>query len=136
MARLSGPLLDRIDLHVEVPRVPQAALRAATPGEDSATVRARVVAARHRQHARAGKVNAWLGNREVEAHCRLSPEAGTLLERAIDRLGLSARAYHRVLKVARTIADLDGADDIATPHLAEALGYRCLDRRPRLEQAA
>jgi len=136
MARLSGPLLDRIDLHVEVPRVPQAALRAATPGEDSATVRARVVAARHRQHARAGKVNAWLGNREIEAHCRLSPEAGTLLERAIDRLGLSARAYHRVLKVARTIADLDGADDIATPHLAEALGYRCLDRRPRLEQAA
>jgi magnesium chelatase family protein len=135
-ARLSGPLLDRIDLHVEVPRVPQAALRAATPGEDSATVRARVVAARERQHARAGKVNAWLGNREVEAHCRLGADDQALLERAVDRLGLSARAYHRVLKVARTIADLDGTCEIATAHLAEALGYRCLDRRPVAECAA
>jgi magnesium chelatase family protein len=135
-ARLSGPLLDRIDLHVEVPRVPQAALRATAPGEDSATVRARVVAARARQFARAGKVNAWLGNREVEATCALGASDQALLERAVDRLGLSARAYHRVLKVARTIADLDGADDIATPHLAEALGYRCLDRRPLDSQAA
>lgn len=135
-ARLSGPLMDRIDLHVEVPRVPQAALRAASPGEDSATVRARVVAARARQHARAGKINAWLGHREVEASCRLGADDQALLERAVDRLGLSARAYHRVLKVARTIADLDGAADIATAHLAEALGYRCLDRRPAAEMAA
>lgn len=129
-SRISGPLLDRIDLHVEVPRVPHAALRAATPGEDSATVRARVVTARARQQARAGKINAMLGNRELEATCRLGAGDQALLERAVDRLGLSARAYHRVLKVARTIADLDGAPDIATAHLAEALGYRCLDRRP------
>jgi magnesium chelatase family protein len=135
-SRISGPLLDRIDLHVEVPRVPHAALRAATASEDSAIVRARVVAARTRQHQRAGKINAVLGSREIESACSLGAEDQALLERAVDRLGLSARAYHRVLKVARTIADLDGAIDIATPHLAEALGYRCLDRRPAPERAA
>ena len=128
-ARISGPLLDRIDLHVEVPRLAQAELRrAAGDGESSATVRARVVVARDRQLARAGKPNAQLGNREVERDCVLSSRDQDLLERASERLGLSARAHHRVLRVARTIADLGGEERIATAHLGEALGYRRLDR--------
>ncbi len=128
-ARLSGPLLDRIDLHVGVPRVPRLALaRAAPRGEDSASVRARVVAARERQLARAGRANAALGNADTERCCALARNDEALLERAVDRLGLSARAYHRVLRVARTIADLDGAEAVATAHLTEAIGYRQLDR--------
>ncbi len=130
-ARLSGPLLDRIDLHIAVPRVPRLALtRDAPRGEDSATVRARVVAARARQLARAGRPNGALGNADTERCCALARNDEALLERAVDRLGLSARAYHRILRVARTIADLDGAESIATAHLTEAIGYRQLDRRP------
>jgi magnesium chelatase family protein len=127
-AKISGPLLDRIDLHIEVPSVPRDVLRAETQNEDSVTVRSRVEAARERQQARAGKSNAALKNREVERFCRLSEADGRLLEQAIERLGLSARAYHRILKVARTIADLAGAEEIQTAHLAEAIGYRRLDR--------
>src|SRR5690606_1025969 len=105
-ARLSGPLLDRIDLKLEVPRVAHAELRAAQPGEPSAAVAARVAAARTRQLARSGKPNAWLGNRAIERECKLEAREQALLDRAVERLGLSARAYHRVLRVARTIADL------------------------------
>ena len=129
-ARVSGPLLDRIDLQVEVPRVPIAELRQrAGTEESSASVLLRVIAARGRQLARAGMANAQLGNREVERDCVLSAGDNTLLERAVDKLGLSARAYHRILRVARTIADLDGSERIHSAHLSEAIQYRRLDRR-------
>jgi len=131
-AKISGPLLDRIDMHVEVPSVPQAVLRV-TPGEvgeNSAAVRQRVEVARGRQTARSGQANATLKNRDVQQHCRINDADSHLLEQAIDRLGLSARAYHRILKVARTVADLAGEKDIATPHLTEAIAYRRLDRSP------
>ena len=135
-AKISGPLLDRIDLHVEVPRLPPAQLRPDAPdGESSATVRARVDAARALQHARSGKPNAQMTQAETMAHCRLTAADQTLLERAIDRLQLSARSMHRILRVARTIADLDASADIASAHLAEALGYRRVDRR-QASQAA
>ena len=132
-ARVSGPLLDRIDLHVEVPRVAVASLAEDAPGsEPSATVRARVVAARARQRARLGPlradVNAHIPGREVRRLCRIDTPGRRLLEAASDRLGLSARAYTRILRVARTIADLSGEDQITTSHLAEAIQYRSLDR--------
>jgi magnesium chelatase family protein len=123
-SRLSGPLLDRIDLKLEMPRVVQAELRSSAPGESSATVRARVIAARARQLQRAGKPNAWLGNRELERDCALDASLHALLDRAVERLGLSARAYHRVLRVARTIADLAGETRIDALHLSEAIQYR------------
>ncbi len=124
-ARVSGPLLDRIDLQVSVPRVPLAELgQTAADGEGSAAVRARVVRARERQTRRAGKPNAMLDNREVARDCALTANDRKLLERALDKLGLSARAYHRVLRVARTIADLADSDSIKTPHLSEAIQYR------------
>jgi magnesium chelatase family protein len=122
--KLSGPLLDRIDIHIEMPAVPQAELLALAPGEPSAAVRERVTAARARQLARQGKPNVELGAKEVDRHCRADRQGETLLKQAISRLGLSARAYHRVLKLARTIADLAGAEAIAASHVAEAIGYR------------
>jgi magnesium chelatase family protein len=91
-------------------------------------VRERVLAARQRQHERAGTVNARLTQAQTEAHCRLAPQDQALLERALETLQLSARAMHRILRVARSIADLAGTADIQTPHLAEAIGYRLLDR--------
>ena len=126
-ARLSGPLLDRIDLKLEMPRVAQADLRNGAGGEASADVRTRVIAARGRQLQRAGKPNAWLGNREVERDCKLDERLHALLDRAVERLGLSARAYHRVLRVARTAADLAGSADIDATHLSEAVQYRRFD---------
>jgi magnesium chelatase family protein len=124
-ARISGPLLDRIDLQVHVPRPAAAELRHdAAPGESSAAVRERVLAARERQLQRSGKPNSRLGPDELARDCRLGTTEQTLLDRAIDRLQLSARAAHRSLRVARSIADLAGASTVATPHLAEALGYR------------
>lgn len=125
--RVSGPLLDRIDLCVDVPRQPLSEL-GATRGEhdeDSATVRARVLAARHHAMQRAGRSNAEISTRELERDCALGPTERTWFEAALERLGLSARAYHRTLRVARTIADLDGgAASLARVHLAEALQYR------------
>ena len=124
-ARISGPLLDRIDLHVEVPRLPPALLRPDAPeGESTAGIRERVERARHVQHERAGKTNAQMSQMETMASCRLAPGDQALLERAIESLQLSARSMHRILRVARTIADLADSRDIATGHLAEALGYR------------
>ncbi|HHW76777.1 MAG TPA: YifB family Mg chelatase-like AAA ATPase [Xanthomonadaceae bacterium] len=127
-ARVSGPLVDRIDLHIEVPRLAHRVLRGETPEESSATVRARVCAARDRQLQRAGKPNSALNTREIERYCALGEADHRLLEQALEKLGLSPRAYHRILKVARTIADLAGSDGIKTPHLTEALSYRALDR--------
>ncbi len=127
-SRISAPLLDRIDLQIEVPKLPKEALRADVPAESSATVRERVVASRARQLARLGKPNADMTNREVETHCRLAERDQALLDQVMTRFRLSARAYHRILKVARTIADLAGAAQIETPHLTEALNYRAMDR--------
>ncbi|MDT8403184.1 YifB family Mg chelatase-like AAA ATPase [Sulfuriflexus sp.] len=127
-ARISGPLLDRIDMHIEVPRLKHEHLHNSEPGENSASVRARVQAARQRQLQRCGKTNHTLSNKEIDTCCRLRPDDALLLESAIEKLGLSARAWHRIIKLARTIADLAGSEDIATPHLQEAIGYRRLDR--------
>jgi magnesium chelatase family protein len=132
-ARISGPLLDRIDLQIEVPPLGPAELADRTPAETSAAIRERVIAARERQRVRFyGRpgvyANAHMGVREVNEFCGIDTACEMLLRTAVRRLGLSARAYHRVLKLARTIADLAGADVIATPHLAEAIQYRSLDR--------
>lgn len=134
-ARISGPLLDRIDLHIEVPALRLAELRA-RPAEGSATVAGRVAGARERQRARfppehPAPVNAQLDAAGVHRFCRLDDAGRTLLEAAFERLGLSARALSRVLKVARTIADLAGAEALAPAHVAEAIQYRGLDRRLR-----
>ena len=127
-ARVSGPLVDRIDLHIEVPRLAHRVLRGEVAEESSATVRERVCAARDRQLQRAGKPNSVMNTREIERDCALSDADHRLLEHALERLGLSPRAYHRILKVSRTIADLVGTESIKTPHLTEAISYRTLDR--------
>ena len=132
-ARVSGPLLDRIDLHVEVPAVPFRDLAATTPtGEPSGAVRVRTVKAAEVQAKRLAGTgalfNGRMDSRAVRRWCRVPPEASRLLEAAMDRLGLSARALDRVLKVARTLADLDGSESVATVHVSEALSYRLLDR--------
>jgi magnesium chelatase family protein len=126
--KLSGPLLDRIDIHIEVPAVPEGELMGHAGSEPSAMVRARVAAARAVQLARQGKPNTELAARETEKHCRADAAAEQLLKSAIARLNLSARAYHRVLRLARTIADLAGAETIAAAHVAEAVQYRRVDR--------
>lgn len=123
--KISGPLLDRIDLQIAVPRLPPQQLRPDAPvGENSKTVRLRVEAARQVQLQRTGQPNAQLDQAQTAAYCRLRPADQQLLERAIDTLQLSARAHHRILRVARTIADLSGSADIVSAHLTEALGYR------------
>jgi magnesium chelatase family protein len=125
--RVSGPLLDRIDMHVMVPQQSLAVVRQALPGEPTATVRERVVAARNRQQSRCATVNAELSPAQMSLHCTLAEEHAGLLDRASERLRLSARACHRILKVARTIADLDERPEIEESHLLEALSYRALD---------
>ena len=128
-SRISGPLLDRIDLQIEVPALPQEDMTRPMPsGDDSATVRARTTAARERALARQGKTNALLSTREIDKHCLPDEKGETLLKQAISRMGLSARAYHRILKVARTIADLAGVATISSAHVAEAIQYRRFER--------
>ena len=133
LSRVSGPLLDRLDIHVEVPPVEFDKLASSEKAESSAEIKKRVNAARERQRRRfAGtpiNCNANITPDLLGDLCRLSAEAKNLLHDAFDRLGLSARAYDRVLKVARTIADLDGSEDIAAIHAAEAVQYRSLDRK-------
>lgn len=122
--RISGPLLDRIDIQISVPALTQDELMQASAGEASSTIQARVQAARNRQMQRQGKPNAALGTQEIDQHCQLDTTGETLLKKAIAQLNLSARAYHRVLKLARSIADLAGHDAITPAHLAEAIQYR------------
>jgi len=126
--RISGPLLDRIDLQIEVPDVPSEDLTRASRGEGSEPIRTRVEQARARMTARQGKPNARLTTREIDKHCAPDSSGASLLKQAIARLGLSARGYHRLLKVARTIADLEGAESIVVAHVAEAIQYRRFDR--------
>lgn len=129
LSRLSGPLLDRFDMSLEIPALPKGMLaEGGDRGEPTALVKQRVNLARERMQQRSGKVNALLGSREIETYCPLAKEDAQFLETALHRLGLSIRAYHRIIKVARTIADLQGAEQITRPHLAEALGYRAMDR--------
>jgi magnesium chelatase family protein len=132
--RISGPLLDRIDLQVEVPRVAYGDLRDSRPGESSRRIRNRVSAARKIQTARFENIgihaNASMKNRHIKQFCRIDGESDRLLHAAIESLGLSARAYNRILKISRTIADLAGEAAIRSSHVAEAIQYRGLDRTP------
>ena len=134
LGRISGPLLDRIDLHIEVPQVKFREISGEKMGETSAVIRDRVVKARQRQQARFAKkpaitCNARMGPRELKAHCALDEATKELLKMAMSDLNLSARAYDRILKVARTIADLGGAEMVSSEHVSEAIQYRSLDRQ-------
>jgi len=144
VSKVSGPLLDRIDIHIEVPAVQYKELRGGSAAEGSAEIRARVLAARERQHARFGiaertkgtakgasrqvYANAQMSTQQIRMYCELSSDAERLLERAMQQQGLSARAHDRILKVSRTIADLEGAAEVMVKHIAEAIQYRTLDR--------
>ena len=133
LGKISGPLLDRIDLHVEVQPVPFEKLAQTPLAESSADIRQRVIVARERQTQRFADMphvhhNAEMNTKQIRKYCQLSKDSLTLLKTAMDRLRLSARAYDRILKVARTIADLEGSDAIADAHIAEAIQYRSLDR--------
>ena len=135
MNRVSGPMLDRIDLHIEVPTLNARELTHLEPGESSEKIRARVLAARdrqlHRFRGRSGLfANAHLSSRDIREFCAVDDACISLLKSAVHKLGLSARAYHRILKLARTIGDLDASESIAPAHIAEAIQYRSLDRRP------
>ena len=134
LGRISGPLLDRVDLHVEVPQVKFQEITAKRDGEPSAAIRERIIAARQLQEKRFdGNVrltcNARIQAREIKQYCQLGDEPKNLLRMAMSELNLSARAYDRILKVSRTIADLAGADEITSEHLSETLQYRTLDRQ-------
>jgi magnesium chelatase family protein len=135
-SRLSGPLLDRIDLHLEVPAVPMKELTGLRDGESSAAIKKRVDRARHRQkqrfaHRKRFYCNGQMGPRDIKKFCVLDQDSQDMLEKAVERLGLSARAYHRILKIARTIADLDDCESILPGQVAEAVQYRRLDRKKR-----
>ncbi|GLQ32521.1 YifB family Mg chelatase-like AAA ATPase [Litoribrevibacter albus] len=128
-SKLSGPLLDRIDLQIEVNPIPKELLVAGSSHQEetSVSVKQRVTSARNRQLARSGKPNSMLTTKEIEEHCQISQADFDLMNQAIEQLGLSARSYHRILKVARTVADLNDCDTLSTAHLTEALSYRKLD---------
>jgi magnesium chelatase family protein len=134
VGRISGPLLDRIDIHIDVPAVRFRDLAGDPPpdAEDSAAIRRRVISARERQAARLSSngifSNAAMTPRLIRRFCRIDAESETMLESAMTRLGLSARAYDRILKVSRTIADLEGSAEIQSTHVSEAVHYRSLDR--------
>jgi magnesium chelatase family protein len=132
LSRISGPLLDRIDLHVEVPAVPFTQLSEMPPGPSSSDLRALVLAARARQMNRFGsegpQVNGRMTPRQIRKHCKLRPDSASILKAAMEELGLSARAHDKILRVSRTIADLDDQAEIQPQHIAEAVGYRSLDR--------
>jgi magnesium chelatase family protein len=131
--RISGPLLDRIDLHVEVPRLAEEELLHHPPAESSASIRKRVCHARNIQHQRFLNTpifrNSQMGPRELKQYCTVGDDVRSVLRNAIQQLGLSARAYDRILKVSRTIADLAGSVKIEVAHVAEAIQYRSLDRK-------
>ena len=131
--RLSGPLLDRIDLHVEVPRVPHKDLTDQSPAESSADIRQRVNRARQIQRERLTHFGLHANNqmqaRHIRKFCQLDAQGDALMEQVTDKLGLSARSFTRILKLARTIADLADTEQIATSHLSEAIQYRGLDRK-------
>jgi magnesium chelatase family protein len=134
-SKISGPLLDRIDLHIEAPSLRIEELRNSEPGESSGLMRARCESARALQNLRfektelaANRCNARMSHSQIRKHCEINKEQGDLLQQAMEQLSLSARAYDRILKVSRTIADLAGTDQIETPHLLEAIQYRSLDR--------
>lgn len=131
LSKLSGPLLDRIDIHIEVPAVPYRELTGRSHGTDTATMRSQVLAAREIQHKRFpdGTTNARMDSRELRQFCELSDPCLLLMKQAMDEMGLSARAYDKVRRVARTIADLAGAERIGEDHIAEAVQYRLLDRK-------
>ncbi len=132
VSKISGPLLDRIDIHIDMPAVKYRELREEAGGETSEQIRERVIAARQRQLSRyqGEKIysNAQMSSRQIRKYCNISAECERLLESAMTRLGLSARAHDRILKVGRTIADLENAESIGTPHISEAIQYRSLDR--------
>ena len=133
LSKISGPLLDRIDLHIEVPKLHFDDLTSKHEGESSLAIRQRVIAARQIQTHRFMGMNGIYNNAQMHSKlvrklCKIDDAGNALLKKALTMLGLSARAYDRILKVARTIADLDGSDDIRTHHLAEAIQYRNLDR--------
>jgi magnesium chelatase family protein len=134
VAKVSGPLLDRIDIHIEVPAVQYRELRGGAASESSAVIRGRVLKARERQRERFSSAketiysNAQMGTRQIRTFCELGADAEKLLERAMQQQGLTARAHDRILKVARTIADLEGAESLTVGHIAEAIQYRTLDR--------
>jgi len=133
MSKISGPLLDRIDIHIEVPAVKYQDLSSVSSGEPSAQIRERVVKARDVQIKRfAGNKNIFnnadMGTKEVRQYCKLDKAGEDLLKMAMTRLGLSARAYDRILKVSRTIADLEYSEKILPQHISEAIQYRSLDR--------
>ena len=131
-SKISGPLLDRIDLHIEAPALSLTELRSDQPGESSKSIRERVDAARTRQHRRFSgtkvTTNARMTHAQIRKHCAIDSTLGDLLQQAMEQLSLSARAYDRILKVARTIADLAESERIQSPHLLEAIQYRSLDR--------
>jgi magnesium chelatase family protein len=133
LGRVSGPLLDRMDIQVEVGAVEYSQLAGKAAGEPSASVRSRVNAARKLQESRySGQgmlVNAGMGPRQLEQYCKLDDAGNTMMEKAFKAYGLSARAFTRILKVARTVADLEGAEEIGERHLAEAIQYRVLDKK-------
>jgi magnesium chelatase family protein len=129
--RISGPLMDRLDMHVEVPRIPTADLQTSAGAETSAVVRERVLTARDIQWRRQGKCNSRLQPSEIDQWCALDRDAQVLMARAMQKLALSARAYHRILKVARSIADLEARESIHSAHVSEAIALRRLDRNSK-----